>query len=92
VEEAKKELGDFQILINNAATQLEQPSIQELTSEQLEDTFNTNIFSMFYIKKHTLPHLKGGAAIVNCASINHYAGHPELLEYLPQIQSDETDI
>jgi NAD(P)-dependent dehydrogenase (short-subunit alcohol dehydrogenase family) len=80
VEEAKKGLGEFQILINNAATQLEQPSLLELSAEQLQDTFNTNIFSMFYITKATLPHLKRGAAIVNCASVNHYAGHPKLLE------------
>jgi NAD(P)-dependent dehydrogenase (short-subunit alcohol dehydrogenase family) len=84
--EAKKGLGDFQILINNAATQLERPSLEELSAEQLQDTFNVNIFSMFYITKACLPHLKRGAAIVNCASINHYDGHPKLLEYLLCIQ------
>lgn len=82
MEKAKQGLGDFQILINNAGTQIEQPSILELSAEQIQDTFNTNIFSMFYITKATLPHLKRGAAIVNCASINHYIGHPKLIEYL----------
>ena len=82
VEEAKKGVGEFQILINNAGSQMEQPSLLELSSEQIEDTFKTNIFSMFYITKASLPHLKRGAAIVNCASINHYVGHPKLIEYL----------
>jgi len=63
---ARKGLGDFQILINNAATQPEQPSLLKLSVEQLENIFNANIFSIFYITKASLPSLKRGATIVNC--------------------------
>ena len=69
------------ILVNNAAEQHVQASLLDITSQQLEKTFRTNIFSMFYLTKAALPHLKKGSSIINTASITAYKGHPELIDY-----------
>ncbi|KAJ5407859.1 hypothetical protein N7509_001742 [Penicillium cosmopolitanum] len=55
--------------------------IKDLTEDQWEETFATNIDSVFYLSKYTLPHLKNGSSIINCASINAYIGRPDLLDY-----------
>ncbi|MDD5578106.1 MAG: SDR family oxidoreductase [Methylobacter sp.] len=81
VEHTVRELGQLNILINNAAEQHPQESIEEITSEQLEKTFRTNIFSMFYLIKAALKHLKPGSAIVNTTSVTAYKGSPKLLDY-----------
>jgi len=69
------------ILVNNAAVQYPQESIEKITSEQLEKTFRTNIFSYFYMTKAAVPHLKEGSAIINTASVTAYKGSPHLLDY-----------
>ena len=69
------------ILINNAAEQHPQDTIENITSEQLERTFRTNIFSMFYLTKAAMPHLKAGSTIINTTSITAYRGSPKLLDY-----------
>jgi NAD(P)-dependent dehydrogenase (short-subunit alcohol dehydrogenase family) len=76
-----RELGRLDILVNNAAEQHPQESIEDITSEQLERTFRTNIFSFFYMTKAALKHLKKGSAIVNTTSITAYKGSPQLLDY-----------
>jgi NAD(P)-dependent dehydrogenase (short-subunit alcohol dehydrogenase family) len=81
IEQATKELGGLDVLVNNAAEQHPQESIEDITSEQLERTFRTNIFSMFYMTKAALKHLKEGSAIVNTTSVTAYKGSPELLDY-----------
>ncbi|MBD2460913.1 SDR family oxidoreductase [Oscillatoria sp. FACHB-1407] len=81
VEQTVKELGHLDILINNAAEQHPQESIENITSEQLERTFRTNIFSMFYLTKAALPHLKEGSSIINTTSVTAYKGSPQLLDY-----------
>jgi NAD(P)-dependent dehydrogenase (short-subunit alcohol dehydrogenase family) len=81
VEQTVNELGRLDILINNAAEQHPQESIEEITSEQLEKTFRTNIFSMFYFTKAALKHLQPGSAIVNTTSVTTYKGSPKLLDY-----------
>jgi len=81
VERTVKELGRLDILVNNAGEQHPQDSIEKISAEQLERTFRTNIFSMFYMTKAALPHLKEGSAIVNTASVTAYAGSPHLLDY-----------
>lgn len=81
VQKAVGELGGLDVLVNNAAEQHPQESIEDITAEQLERTFRTNIFSMFYLTKAALPHLKEGSAIVNTTSVTAYKGSPQLLDY-----------
>ncbi|HZH60757.1 MAG TPA: SDR family oxidoreductase, partial [Metabacillus sp.] len=73
--------GQIDILVNNAAEQHPQKGIEDITSEQLERTFRTNIFSFFYLTKAALPHLKQGSAIINTSSVTAYAGNEQLLDY-----------
>jgi NAD(P)-dependent dehydrogenase (short-subunit alcohol dehydrogenase family) len=73
--------GHLDILVNNAAEQHETESIADISAEQLERTFRTNIFSYFYLTKAALPHLKEGSAIVNTTSVTAYKGNPRLLDY-----------
>jgi NAD(P)-dependent dehydrogenase (short-subunit alcohol dehydrogenase family) len=81
VEQTVKELGGLDILVNNAAEQHPQDSIEDITAEQLERTFRTNIFSFFYTTKAALKHLKEGSTIINTASVTAYKGSPQLLDY-----------
>jgi NAD(P)-dependent dehydrogenase (short-subunit alcohol dehydrogenase family) len=76
-----KKLGRLNILVNNAAEQHPQKSISSITSDQLERTFRTNIFAMFYLVKAALPHLSEGSVILNTTSVTAYRGSPELLDY-----------
>jgi NAD(P)-dependent dehydrogenase (short-subunit alcohol dehydrogenase family) len=81
VKKTIDELGRLDCLVNNAAEQHPQESITDITSEQLERTFRTNIFSFFYTVKAAMPHLKEGSTIINTTSITAYRGSPELLDY-----------
>jgi NAD(P)-dependent dehydrogenase (short-subunit alcohol dehydrogenase family) len=81
VERTVRELGGLNVLVNNAAQQYPQENIDDITEEQLEKTFRVNIFSMFFLTKAALKHLKGGDAIVNTTSVTAYRGSPELLDY-----------
>jgi NAD(P)-dependent dehydrogenase (short-subunit alcohol dehydrogenase family) len=73
--------GQLDILVNNAAEQHPQKSITDITPQQLERTFRTNIFSCFFMVRAALPHLQEGAAIINTTSVTAYRGSPELLDY-----------
>lgn len=73
--------GQLDVLVNNAGEQHPDKDIRDITTEQLQRTFQTNIFSMFYVVQAAREHLKPGAAIVNCTSITSYKGEPELLDY-----------
>lgn len=81
VQQTVDEFGQLDILINNAAEQHPQESIENISAEQLERTFRTNIFSMFYLVKAALPHLKEGSSIINTTSVTAYHGNPQLLDY-----------
>ena len=81
VEETVRTLGGLDILVNNAAFQQHQPSLEELTDEQIERTFATNIFGYFRVTRAALRHMKKGAAIVNTGSITGLNGSGELLDY-----------
>jgi NAD(P)-dependent dehydrogenase (short-subunit alcohol dehydrogenase family) len=80
VERTLGELGRLDIVVNNAAEQ-HPAKLEELTDEQLERTFRTNIFAHFYLTRAALPHLREGACIINTTSVTAYRGSPELLDY-----------
>jgi NAD(P)-dependent dehydrogenase (short-subunit alcohol dehydrogenase family) len=81
VEQTVKVLGKLDILVNNAGEQHPQQNIEDISEEQLERTFRTNIFAMFFLTKAALKHLKSGSAIINTASVTAYRGSPGLLDY-----------
>jgi len=81
VQTTINEFSKLDIVVNNAAVQFPQNSIEDITNEQLQKTFATNIFSMFYITRAALAHLKPGACIINTASITAYNGSPTLIDY-----------
>jgi len=81
VERTIKEFGKIDILVNNAAEQHPQDSIEEITEKQLERTFRTNIFSFFFMVKAAMKRLRKGAAIINTTSVTAYKGSPHLLDY-----------
>lgn len=73
--------GRLDILVNNAAEQHPRKSIEDISSNQLERTFKSNIFSMFYLTKAAMPHLGKGSIIINTTSVTAYKGNPVLLDY-----------
>lgn len=81
VDEAVRELGGLDILVNNAARQQAVASILDLTTESFDATFKTNVYAMFWITKAALPHLKSGACIINTASAQAYEPSAHLLDY-----------
>jgi NAD(P)-dependent dehydrogenase (short-subunit alcohol dehydrogenase family) len=74
-------LGKLDILVNNAAEQHPQESIADISRDQLERTFRTNVFAHFYLAREALKHLKPGGVIINSTSLAAYRGSPNLLDY-----------
>lgn len=81
VQQTVDTFGQLDILVNNAAEQHPQNKIEDISRDQLERTFRTNIFSFFYLTKAAMPHLKYGSAIINTASVTAYRGSPDLIDY-----------
>jgi NAD(P)-dependent dehydrogenase (short-subunit alcohol dehydrogenase family) len=81
VDQTVSEFRKIDILVNNAAEQHPQDSITKITEKQLEKTFRTNIFAMFFLTKAAMKHLKKGSAIINTTSVTAYKGSPQLLDY-----------
>lgn len=81
VEQTISEFNHLDILVNNACVQYPQNSIEDITAEQLQNTFQTNIFSMFYLTKAALKHLNFGSTIINTTSVTAYKGNETLIDY-----------
>src|SRR5438552_1567178 len=81
VEDTIKQFGHLDILVNNAAEQHLLESFEDISEEQIERTFRTNIFSYFFCAKHALKYLEPGSAIVNTTSVTAYRGNPMLIDY-----------
>jgi len=81
VQQTVQQFGRLDVLVNNAAEQHVQTDFTEITAEQLERTFRTNIFGYFFMAQEALPHLKKGSAIVNTTSVTAYKGNPMLIDY-----------
>ena len=81
VQQTMEKFRRLDILVNNAAVQYPQENVVDITAEQLERTFRTNVFAMFYFIKHALPHLKKGNSIINTTSVTAYRGSAHLVDY-----------
>ncbi|MEC2055096.1 SDR family oxidoreductase [Peribacillus psychrosaccharolyticus] len=81
VQKTIDEFGKLDILVNNAAVQYPTEKIEDITAEQWDKTFRTNIHSVFYMSKHAVPHMTQGNTIINTTSINPYRGHAILMDY-----------
>jgi NAD(P)-dependent dehydrogenase (short-subunit alcohol dehydrogenase family) len=81
VQQTIESLGHLDILVNNAGEQHPQTSLEEISAEQLERTFRTNIFSQFFLCKAALKHLQQGSTIINTTSVNAYKGNAQLMDY-----------
>ena len=75
------EFGRIDILVNNAAEQHLQPDFEQITDEQIERTFRTNIFSQFYLTRDCLPHMSPGGSIINTTSVTAYKGSAAQVDY-----------
>jgi NAD(P)-dependent dehydrogenase (short-subunit alcohol dehydrogenase family) len=81
VDRAVTELGGLDVLVNNAAVMYQRSSLEEVTDEELEDVFRTNVLGYFFMTRAALAHLGPGSAIVNCGSVAGLEGYPPLLGY-----------
>jgi NAD(P)-dependent dehydrogenase (short-subunit alcohol dehydrogenase family) len=81
VEQTLQVFGKIDILVNNHGVQFPQCSIMDITAEQLDNTFRTNVYAFFYLTKAVLPCLSPGSAIINTASVTAYEGQQYLIDY-----------
>jgi NAD(P)-dependent dehydrogenase (short-subunit alcohol dehydrogenase family) len=81
VDQAIQRFGKLDVLVNNAAEQHPKKDIGEITPDQIDRTFRTNIFGYFYMVQAAMPHLKKGSAIINTTSVTAYRGSSDLLDY-----------
>jgi NAD(P)-dependent dehydrogenase (short-subunit alcohol dehydrogenase family) len=81
IEKALSELGGVDILVNNAAFQMSRDSLQEISTDEFDQTFRTNVYAMFYLCRAAEPHLKPGSSVINTTSVNAYQPKPKLVAY-----------
>ncbi len=81
IEKTIQAFGALDIIVNNAAEQHLKKRLEDITDEQLQRTFQTNIFGIFYLTRAALPHLKENSVIINTSSVTAFKGNPDLLDY-----------
>ena len=81
VQTTLDEFKQINILVNNSAVQYEQMNLIDISDEQFDKTFKTNVYGAFHLTKATLPHLKCGDSIINTTSVVAYHGHETLVDY-----------
>ncbi len=81
VDKTLEKFSKLDIVVNNVAVQWETDGLEDISAEQLERTFSTNVFSYFWVTKYALPHLKEGSSILNTSSVNAYSGHGRFIDY-----------
>lgn len=81
IDKAVSEFGKIDILVNNAGRQVEQQSITDISTEQLNNTVHTNFYPHFWLSKFALPHMNKGSSIINTTSITAYRGSDHLIDY-----------
>ena len=81
VADAVGQLGGLDILVNNAARQVAQESILDISTQQFDDTLKTNLYAMFWITKAAIPHMRPGSTIINTASVNAYDPGEDIIDY-----------
>lgn len=81
VDDATRELGGLDVLVNNAARQFSTTTLEELTTQHLDDTYRTNVYAMFWLTRAALRFLEPGSAIINTTSVQAYDPSEDLLDY-----------
>ncbi len=81
IQKAVEEFGQIDVLVNNAAFQMSRDTLQDISSEEWDKTFKTNIYPLFYLCKEAEQHLKPGSTVVNTTSVNAYKAPPQLIPY-----------
>jgi NAD(P)-dependent dehydrogenase (short-subunit alcohol dehydrogenase family) len=81
VSQAAKTFGKIDILVNNAGVQFQQKRLEDISTDQLQKTFATNIFSFFWVTRYALRHMREGSSIINTASVTAYRGSGGLIDY-----------
>ncbi|QLE02847.1 SDR family oxidoreductase [Galbibacter sp. BG1] len=81
VEKTVDTFGQLNVVVNNAAVQFQEEGLEDIKYENLYETYETNVYPLFYITKAAMPHLKEGDCIINTTSITAYRGNPTLIDY-----------
>ena len=81
IKQTLAKFGQIDVLVNNAGEQHPQQNLEDISDDQLEKTFSSNIFAMFRLTRAVLPHMRSGATIINTTSITAYKGNPVLIDY-----------